>query len=50
MPNSVHLIPRNRLRWIPRHLRLAYEYCFFLDDESTRLLVEYEGADGPSPH
>lgn len=45
MPNSVHLIPRNRLRWIPSDLRLAHEYCFFLHDEGTRLLVEYEGAD-----
>lgn len=45
MPNSVHLIPRNRLRWIPSDLRLAHEYCFFLHDESTRLLVEYEGAE-----
>lgn len=44
MASSVHLIPRNRLRWIPRHLRLAHEYCFFLHDESARLLVEYEGA------
>ncbi|WP_421590944.1 hypothetical protein [Shinella sp. M27] len=45
MPNSVHLIPRNRLRWIPSDLRLAHEYCFFLHDESARLLVEYEGAE-----
>lgn len=44
MPNSVHLISRNRLRWVPSHLRLAHEYCFFLHDEGTRLLVEYEGA------
>jgi len=44
MPNSVHLIPRNRLVRIPRDLRLAHEYCFFLHDESARLLVEYEGA------
>jgi hypothetical protein len=43
MPNSVHLIPRNRLRWIPRTLRLAHEYCFFLHDEGARLLVEHEG-------
>jgi hypothetical protein len=45
MPNSVHLIPRNRLSWIPSELRLAHEYCFFLHDESARLLVEYEGAE-----
>lgn len=45
MPSSVHLIPRKRLGWIPRHLRLAHEYCFFLHDESTRLLVEYEAAE-----
>ena len=44
MPNSVHLIPRNRLGWIPTDLRLAHEYCFFLHDECARLLVEYEGA------
>ena len=45
MPNSVHLIPRNRLSWIPSDLRLAHEYCFFLHDESARLLVEYEEAE-----
>ena len=45
MPNSVHLIPRNRLGWIPSELRLAHEYCFFLHDETARLLVEYEGAE-----
>jgi hypothetical protein len=44
MSNSVHLIPRNRLGWIPKHLRLAHEYCFFLHDESARILVEYEVA------
>ena len=44
MLKSVNLIPRSRLRWIPDHLHLAHEYCFFLHDESTRLLVEYEGA------
>jgi len=43
MPNSVHLIPRNRLHWIPRDLRLAHEYCFFLHDECVRMLTEYEG-------
>ncbi|MEI9414445.1 hypothetical protein [Mesorhizobium sp. Cs1321R2N1] len=45
MPNSVHLIPRNRLCWIPNDLRLAHEYCFFLHDESARLMVEYEGEE-----
>jgi len=45
MPGSVHLIARNRLGWIPRELRLAHEYCFFLHDECARLLVEYEGAE-----
>jgi len=44
MPGSVHLIPRSRLGWIPANLRLAHEYSFFLHDEATRLLVEYEGA------
>lgn len=44
MPSSVHTIPRNRLRWIPRDLRLAHEYCFFLHDECVRLLAEYEAA------
>ena len=24
---------------------MAHEYCFFLHDQSTRLLVEYEGAE-----
>lgn len=48
MPNSVHLIPRNRLRYIPAKLRLAHEYCFFLHDECARILVEYEGAEADS--
>lgn len=39
------LIPANRLRWIPKDLRLAHEYCFFLHDEFARMLVEYETAD-----
>jgi hypothetical protein len=42
MPGSANLIPRNRLKWIPKNLRLAHEYCFFLHDEGARLLVEYE--------
>jgi hypothetical protein len=41
------LIPANRLQRIPRNLRLAHEYCFFLHDEFTRMLVEYETADAP---
>lgn len=44
MPSSVHLIPRNRLKWIPKKLQLAHEYSFFLHDESARALVQYEGA------
>lgn len=44
MASSIHKIPRNRLRWIPRDLRLAHEYCFFLHDECVRLLAEYEAA------
>lgn len=44
MVRSVHLIPRNRLGWIPGDLRLAHEYCFFLHDEAVRLLVQYEAA------
>jgi hypothetical protein len=44
MPNSVHVIPRNRLSWIPGNLRFAYKNCISLHDESMRLLVEYEAA------
>lgn len=40
----VGLIPRARLNRIPRHLRLAHEYCYFLHDEGVRLLLEYEEA------
>lgn len=39
------LIPRRRMRWIPAEHRLAHEYCYFLHDESARLLVEYEKAE-----
>ena len=42
MPNSVHVIPRNRLRCISGNLRFAHENCFSLHVESVRLLVEYE--------
>jgi len=42
---SCGLIPRRRLRWIPAEHRLAHEYCYFLHDESVRLLVEYEKAE-----
>lgn len=45
MTATGRLIPRRRLRWIPKHLRLAHEYAFFLHDEAGRLLVEYEGAE-----
>lgn len=44
MPNTVGLIPRNRLIHLPEHLRLAHEYCFFLHDECVHLLRQYEGA------
>lgn len=42
---SSGLIPRQRLQRIPRHLRLAHEYCYFLHDECARLLVQYEEAE-----
>lgn len=45
MGTSANLIPRNRLKWIPRTLRLAHEYSFFLHDECVRALRDYEGAD-----
>lgn len=38
------LIPRKRLERIPRHLRLAHEYCFFLHDQCVHLLAQYEAA------
>jgi hypothetical protein len=41
---SVGLIPRNRLKWIPKRWRLAHSFCFFLHDECVRALVEYEAA------
>lgn len=41
---TIGLIPRNRLRWIPRRWRVAHSYCFFLHDECVRALVEYEAA------
>ena len=44
MSGSVNLIARNRLGWIPSHLRLSHEYSFFLHDESVRILAEYEEA------
>lgn len=37
-----NLIPPKRLKLIPKEMRLAHEYCFFLHDEFTRILVEYE--------
>lgn len=39
------LIPSQRLKWLPKNVRLAHEYCFFLHDEFTRILVEYEAAE-----
>jgi len=39
------LIPAGRLRRLPKHVRLAHEYCFFLHDECARMLVEYEAAE-----
>ena len=41
---SVGLIPRNRLKSIPKRWRLAHSYCYFLHDECVRALVEYEAA------
>lgn len=38
-------IPPKRLKWLPKKVRLAHEYCFFLHDEFTRMLVEYEAAE-----
>jgi hypothetical protein len=39
---TLGLIPRDRLALIPRGLQVAHEYSFFLHDECTRLLCEYE--------
>jgi len=39
-----NLIPRHRLKHIPRNLRLAHEYCFFLHDTWVQMLGEYERA------
>ena len=39
---TVGLIPRNRLRHIPEHVRVYHELCFFLHDECVRALHEYE--------
>lgn len=44
MSATGRMIPRRRLRWMPKELQLAHEYAFFLHDEAARLLVEYEGA------
>lgn len=41
---SIGLIPRNRLRLLPKEVRLSHEYCFFLHDECAHALVEYERA------
>ena len=40
----VGLIPRNRLRHIPEHVRVYHELCFFFHDECVRALHEYENA------
>ena len=45
MTSTGALIPPKRLHRIPRHLRLAHEYAFFLHDQAARMLVEYEGAE-----
>ncbi len=39
---TINLIPRQRLAYIPEELKVLHEYCFFLHDECTRVLVEYE--------
>lgn len=44
MSVASNLISPNRLRHLPVETRLAHEYCFFLHDECTRMLVEYETA------
>ena len=41
---TVGLIPRNRLKHIPEHVRVYHELCFFLHDECVRALHEYENA------
>ena len=41
----IGLIPRPRLRHIPKALRPTHELCFFLHDECVRALKEYEEAD-----
>jgi DNA-directed RNA polymerase subunit RPC12/RpoP len=38
------LIPHNRLKLVPRHLRVRHEYCFFLHDQCVQVLSEYEAA------
>jgi hypothetical protein len=43
---SVGLIPRSRLKWIPDDLKFAHEVAFFLHDEMTRMLVECEAGEG----
>ena len=39
------LIPRDRLKHIPRSSRLAHEYCFFLHDMWVQMVGEYERAE-----
>ena len=38
----IGLIPRNRLKHIPEHLRAYQELCFYFHDECARALVECE--------
>ena len=40
----IGLVPRKRLRQIPKGFRAHHELCFFLHDECVRALVEYETA------
>ncbi|MYN28915.1 hypothetical protein [Duganella levis] len=39
------LIPAKRLYYLPKEVRLAHEYCFFVHDEFVRMLAEYEAAE-----
>ncbi len=48
MVTTGRLIPRQRLQLIPRNLRLAHEYCYFLHDQCVDLLRQYEEANAHS--
>lgn len=39
------LIPAKRLKWLPKEVHLAHQYCFFLHDEIVRMLAEYEAVE-----